>query len=90
MCCQPWAVRWARRCHVRHSNDGDNDPLYMTIEKGVLTEILSALGAKVRWCACHIFGAQDHAAAAIAMAGASTVFASKGGTFPEYWWSSCR
>jgi adenosylhomocysteinase len=58
----------------------------MTIVTGVLTEILSALGAKVRWCACHIFGAQDHAAAAIAMACASTVFALKGKTFLEYWW----
>merc|ERR1739846_110351 len=43
-------------------------------------------GAKVRWCACNIFSTQDHAAAAIAKAGTSTVFAWKGETLPEYWW----
>merc|ERR1712045_316225 len=31
-------------------------------------------------------GTQDHAAAAIAKAGTSTVFAWKGETLPEYWW----
>ena len=55
-----------------------NGSLYMTIETGMLTEFLAALGAKV--------SAQDHAAAAIAKAGTSTVFASMGETFPEYWW----
>merc|ERR1712021_62057 len=43
-------------------------------------------GAKVRWCSCNIFSTQDHAAAAIAKAGTSTVFAWKGETLPEYWW----
>merc|ERR1739848_401624 len=44
------------------------------------------MGAKVRWCSCNIFSTQDHAAAAIAKAGTSTVFAWKGETLPEYWW----
>merc|ERR1712013_162939 len=41
---------------------------------------------KVRWCSCNIFSTQDHAAAAIAKAGTSAVFAWKGETLPEYWW----
>merc|ERR1712127_1150955 len=43
-------------------------------------------GAKVRWASCNIFSTQDHAAAAIAKAGTSAVFAWKGETLPEYWW----
>merc|ERR1712225_49544 len=43
-------------------------------------------GAKVRWCSCNIFSTQDHAAAAVAKAGTSVVFAWKGETLPEYWW----
>merc|ERR1712091_562949 len=43
-------------------------------------------GAKVRWCSCNIFSTQDHAAAAIAKAGTSSVFAWKGETLAEYWW----
>jgi len=58
----------------------------MTIQTGVLIETLAALGAKVRWASCNIFSTQDHAAAAIAKAGTSTVFAWKGETLPEYWW----
>lgn len=38
---------------------------------GVLIETFAALGFKVRWCSCKIF---SHTAAAIAKAGASTVF----------------
>merc|ERR1712188_149969 len=60
--------------------------LHMTIQTGVLIETLHALGAKVRWCSCNIFSTQDHAAAAIAKAGTSTVFAWKGETLAEYWW----
>jgi len=63
-----------------------NGSLHMTIQTGVLIETLSALGASVRWCSCNIFSTQDHAAAAIAKAGTSTVFAWKGETLPEYWW----
>merc|ERR1712113_1006928 len=37
-------------------------------------------------CSCNIFSTQDHAAAAIAKAGTSAVFAWKGETLPEYWW----
>merc|ERR1712176_244182 len=63
-----------------------NGSLHMTIQTGVLIETLAELGAKVRWCSCNIFSTQDHAAAAIAKAGTSTVFAWKGETLPEYWW----
>merc|ERR1712070_561714 len=63
-----------------------NGSLHMTIQTAVLIETLEALGAKVRWCSCNIFSTQDHAAAAIAKAGTSTVFAWKGETLPEYWW----
>merc|ERR1712106_132594 len=63
-----------------------NGSLHMTIQTGVLIETLSSLGAKVRWCSCKIFSTQDHAAAGIAKAGTSTVFAWKGETLPEYWW----
>jgi len=62
--------------------------LHMTIQTGVLIETLHALGAKVRWCSCNIFSTQDHAAAAIAKAGTSVVFAWKGETLPEYWWTT--
>lgn len=60
--------------------------LHMTIQTGVLIETLRALGAEVRWCSCNIFSTQDHAAAAIAKAGTSNVFAWKGETLEEYWW----
>jgi len=60
--------------------------LHMTIQTGVLIETLSSLGATVRWASCNIFSTQDHAAAAIAKAGTSAVFAWKGETLPEYWW----
>merc|ERR1711896_114973 len=57
-----------------------------TIQTAVLIETLHALGAKVRWCSCNIFSTQDHAAATVAKAGTSVVFAWKGETLPEYWW----
>jgi len=60
--------------------------LHMTIQTGVLIETLAALGATIRWCSCNIFSTQDHAAAAIAKAGTSSVFAWKGETLEEYWW----
>merc|ERR1719163_709340 len=56
------------------------------IQTGVLIETLAALGAKVRWASCNIFSTQDQAAAAIAKAGTSSVFAWKGETLEEYWW----
>src|SRR5262249_7639455 len=61
--------------------------LHMTIETAVLIETLVELGASVRWASCNIFSTQDHAAAAIAKAGIS-VFAWKGETLEEYWWST--
>merc|ERR1719271_813113 len=60
--------------------------LHMTIQTAVLIETLAALGAEVRWCSCNIFSTQDHAAAAIAEAKTSSVFAWKGETLDEYWW----
>jgi adenosylhomocysteinase len=59
--------------------------LHMTIQTAVLIESLKDLGADVRWASCNIFSTQDHAAAAIAMAGVP-VFAWKGETLEEYWW----
>jgi adenosylhomocysteinase len=59
--------------------------LHMTIQTAVLIETLKDLGADVRWASCNIFSTQDHAAAAIAMAGIP-VFAWKGETLEEYWW----
>ncbi len=58
--------------------------LHMTIQTAVLIETLKDLGADVRWCSCNIFSTQDHAAAAIAVAGVP-VFAWKGETLEEYW-----
>ena len=60
--------------------------LHMTIQTAMLIETLEALGADVRWASCNIFSTQDHAAAAIAEAGRSAVFAWKGETLEEYWW----
>jgi len=59
--------------------------LHMTIQTAVLIETLTALGAEVRWSSCNIFSTQDHAAAAIAVAGIP-VFAWKGMTEEEYEW----
>lgn len=59
--------------------------IHMTIQTAVLIETLQALGAEVRWSSCNIFSTQDHAAAAIAVAG-TPVFAWKGETEDEYWW----
>jgi adenosylhomocysteinase len=61
--------------------------LHMTVQTAVLIETLVALGAEVRWASCNIFSTQDHAAAAIAAAGIP-VFAWKGETLEEYWWSA--
>src|SRR5918996_1238238 len=61
--------------------------LHMTIQTAVLIETLTALGAEVRWVSCNIFSTQDHAAAAIAAAGIP-VYAWKGETLEEYWWST--
>jgi adenosylhomocysteinase len=58
--------------------------LHMTIQTAVLIETLVALGADVRWASCNIFSTQDHAAAAIAVAGVP-VFAWKGESLEEYW-----
>jgi adenosylhomocysteinase len=59
--------------------------LHMTIQTAVLIETLVELGAQVRWASCNIFSTQDHAAAAIAVAGIP-VFAWKGESLEEYWW----
>src|ERR1700730_7392338 len=61
--------------------------LHMTIQTAVLIETLVELGGDVRWASCNIFSTQDHAAAAIAKAGVP-VFAWKGESLEEYWWST--
>jgi len=58
--------------------------LHMTIQTAVLIETLKALGADVRWASCNIYSTQDHAAAAIAVAG-TPVFAIKGESLEDYW-----
>jgi adenosylhomocysteinase len=63
--------------------------LHMTIQTAVLIETLRELGADVRWASCNIFSTQDHAAAAIAVAGIP-VFAWKGETLEEYWECTMR
>jgi adenosylhomocysteinase len=63
--------------------------LHMTIQTAVLIETLVTLGADVRWASCNIFSTQDHAAAAIAMAGIP-VYAWKGETLEEYWWCTMK
>ncbi|MBI3927276.1 MAG: adenosylhomocysteinase [Armatimonadetes bacterium] len=59
--------------------------LHMTIQTAVLIETLLELGSEVRWSSCNIYSTQDHAAAAIAVAGIP-VFAWKGETLEEYDW----
>jgi adenosylhomocysteinase len=61
--------------------------LHMTIQTAVLIETLVDLGASVRWASCNFFSTQDHAAAAIAAAGVP-VFAWKGESLEDYWWST--
>ena len=63
--------------------------LHMTIQTAVLIETLVELGADVRWASCNIFSTQDHAAAAIAKTEVP-VFAWKGETVQEYWWSTLQ
>ena len=57
--------------------------LHMTIQTAVLIETLVELGAEVTWTSCNIYSTQDHAAAAMAVAGIP-VFAWKGETEAEY------
>ncbi len=61
--------------------------LHMTTETAVLIQTLQFLGAEVRWASCNIFSTQDSAAAAIASSGIP-VFAWKGETLKEYWWTT--
>jgi len=62
--------------------------LHMTIQTAMLIETLKELGADLRWASCNIFSTQDHAAAAVAEAGSAAVFAWKGESLEEYWWST--
>ncbi|MEI7810925.1 MAG: adenosylhomocysteinase [Ignavibacteria bacterium] len=59
--------------------------LHMTIQTAVLIETLVELGAEVTWSSCNIFSTQDHAAAAIAVAGIP-VYAWKGMNAEEFDW----
>jgi adenosylhomocysteinase len=58
--------------------------LHMTIQTAVLVQTLEALGADVRWASCNIYSTQDHAAAALVVAG-TPVFAYKGENLKDYW-----
>lgn len=60
--------------------------LHITTQTAVLIETLHQLGATVRWSASNIYSTQDEAAAAIAQSGIS-IFAWKGETLTDYWWS---
>ena len=70
--------------------------LHMTVQTAVLIETLTALGAEVRWASCNIFSTQDHAAAAAVCGHDGSpddlrgvpVFAWKGETLEEYWWTA--
>ncbi|MBO1266505.1 adenosylhomocysteinase [Arthrobacter cavernae] len=69
--------------------------LHMTVQTAVLIETLTALGAEVRWASCNIFSTQDEAAAAVVVGKGTPeapqgvpVFAWKGETLEEYWWTS--
>ncbi|MGO4383760.1 adenosylhomocysteinase [Specibacter sp. RAF43] len=69
--------------------------LHMTVQTAVLIETLTALGAEVRWASCNIFSTQDEAAAAIVVGDGTPehpqgvpVFAWKGETLEEYWWTA--
>merc|ERR1712079_861639 len=59
--------------------------LHMTIQTACLIETLIELGAEVTWSSCNIFSTQDHAGAAMAVAGVP-VYAWKGETDEEYVW----
>jgi adenosylhomocysteinase len=63
--------------------------LHMTIQTAVLIETLKELGAEVRWVSCNIYSTQDHAAAAVAVAGIP-VFAWKGESLEDYWWCTLQ
>lgn len=69
--------------------------LHMTVQTAVLIETLTALGAEVRWASCNIFSTQDEAAAAVVVGKGTEddpqgvpVFAWKGETLEEYWWTA--
>jgi len=62
--------------------------LHMTIQTAVLIETLKALGAEVRWASCNIFSTQDHAAAAVVRDSHIPIFAWKGESLEDYWWST--
>ena len=69
--------------------------LHMTVQTAVLIETLTALGAEVRWASCNIFSTQDEAAAAVVVGNGTVenpqgvpVFAWKGETLEEYWWTA--
>ncbi|AJT40424.1 adenosylhomocysteinase [Psychromicrobium lacuslunae] len=69
--------------------------LHMTVQTAVLIETLVALGAEVRWASCNIFSTQDEAAAAVVVGNGTVdspagvpVFAWKGESLEEYWWTA--
>ena len=60
--------------------------LHMTVQTAVLIETLIELGTEIRWASCNIYSTQDQIAAALVIKGIP-VFAWKGETEEEYWWT---
>ncbi len=59
---------------------------HITTHTAVFIETLKLLGAEVRWSASNIYSTQDQAAAAIA-AHNTPIFAGRGESLSDYWWS---
>ena len=60
--------------------------LHITTHTAVFIETLYDLGAEVRWSASNIYSTEDSAAAAIAAKGIP-IFAWKGESLTDYWWT---
>jgi len=62
---------------------------HINAQTAVVIETLADLGAQVRWSACNIYSTQNEVAAALAEAGFS-IFAWRGETEEDFWWSIDR
>lgn len=61
--------------------------LSITVQTAVFLETLKILGAEIRCCYNNFFSSQDHAVASLVESGLSQIFAFKGQTREEFWWS---
>lgn len=59
---------------------------HINAQTAVLIETLAALGASVRWAACNIYSTQNEVAAALAESN-FPIFAWRGETEEDFWWS---